>query len=214
MLLDQINLTTRERIDYRIRYLLYGVTAVFIAMISLGNLIQGYQLYRERVDYQRKLAAIQEQTRKLKNGGDGDAKINPKAYQTLMNQGLRGNRLIALDHFPWAEVLNALENALPDEVIIDAFRPTADFGRIHLAGRTESLEKLADFQNRLEEAELFTSVVLENMGIGDGGNEEGNADSSYRTGFKLHCRLRLDRVFPEETHGALWLALKKAAKKK
>ncbi len=214
MLLDQINLTTRERIDYRIRYLLYGATAVFIAMISLVNLTQGYRLYRERVDYQRKFATIQEQTRKLKAAGQAGGRVNPKAYQTLMNQGLRGNRLIALDQFPWARVLNALEKALPDAVIIDSFRPAADFGRIHLAGRTESLEKLVDFQKGLEDADLFTSVILENMGIGDGGDAEGKVDSSYRMGFKLHCRLRLERIFPEETYGALWLALKKAAKKK
>ena len=214
MLLDQINLTTRERIDYRIRYLLYGTTAVFIAILSLVNLAQGYRLYNERVDYQRKIAALEQQARKLNAAGGGRGAINTKAYKTLMNQGLKGNRLIALDLFPWARVLDAFEEALPDAVIIDSFRPTAGFRRIHLAGRSESLEELAAFQKRLEASELFSSVVLENMGIGDSGKDGDPSDSSYRMAFKLHCRLRLERVFPKETYGALWIALKQAAGKK
>ena len=207
MLLDQINLATRERIDYRIRYLLYGATAMFIVAISLTNLVQGYRLYRERVDYQGKLTALQEETRKLEDASSNGSTINTKAYQALMNRGLTGNRLIARDLFPWARVLNALENAMPDAVIIDSFRPADGFGRIHLVGRTESLEELVDFQRRLEETDLLTSVVLENMGIGDGGREEETTDSSYRMAFELHCRLRLEQIFPEETHGALRLAL-------
>ena len=213
MLLDQINLSTRERIDYRIRYLLYGGTAVLIAMLSLVNLTQGYQLHRERVGYQRKLVALQTQARKLEAAGNGRDAFDPKAYQALAKQGLAGNRLIALDLFPWVSVLNALENALPDAVIIDSFQPADGFRRIDIEGRTESLEKLVLFRKRLEEAGLVASVVLENMGIG-GGQESSSIDSSYRTAFKLHCRLRLERVFPEETHGALWQALKPTGRKK
>ena len=214
MLLDQINLSTRERIDYRIRYLLYGATAVRIVVISLINLVQGYRLYRERFDYQGKLTALQEETRKLEDASSNGNTINTKAYQGLMNRGLMGNRLIARDLFPWARVLSALENAMPDGVIIDSFRPADGFGRIHLGGRTESLEELVDFQRRLEEADLLTSVVLENMGIGDGGREEETTDSSYRMAFELHCRLRLEQIFPEETHGALRLALQQADRPK
>jgi Tfp pilus assembly protein PilN len=211
MLLDQINLTTRKRIDYRVRYLLYGATAVFIAVISLANLVQGVQLYRERVDYQRKLTALQEQIRNIEAAGGGDRAIKPKIYQALMDRGLKGNRLIALDRFPWVKVLDALEKAIPDAVIIDSFRPAADFMRINLDGRTESLEKLVDFQKRLEDTDLFTSVILENMGIGKSGQDEGQDSSSYRMAFKLRCRLRLERVLPKEDHGALWLALQQTA---
>lgn len=211
MLLDQINLTTRERIDYRIRYLLYGATVVFIAAISLANLVQGYQLYRDRVDYQRKLTALQEQIRNIEAAGGGNRAIKPKIYEALMDRGLKGNRLIALDRFPWVKVLDALEKAIPDAVIIDSFQPAADFMRINLDGRTESLEKLVDFQKALEDADLFTSVVLENMGIGKGGQDEGQGNSSYRTAFKLRCRLRLERVLPKEDHGALWLVLQQTS---
>ena len=211
MLFDQINLSTRERIDYRIRYFLYGGTAVFVAIITLVNLVQGYQLHRESVAYGRKLTALQGQARKLKAGGD-DGNVNPKVYQALMQKGLKGNRLIALDRFPWAKVLDALEKALPEVVIIDSFRPVDGFTRIHLAGRTDSLEKLVGFQKRLEESELFTAIVLENMGIGEGGRDGKQPESKYRMAFKLHCRLRLDKVFPEEIYGTLWRALKPPSK--
>ncbi len=212
MLLDQINLTTRERIDHRIRYLLYGGMAVFVVVISLVNLVKGYQLHQERTGYTRKLAALQQEAQKLKDGGPGGADIRPKDYQAMMNRGLASNRLIALDLFPWIKVLNALERALPDVVIIDSFQPVDGFSRIHLAGRTDSLEELVDFQKRLEESDLFTAVVLENMGLGDSGAEGSMANERSRMAFKLHCRLQLDQVLPVQTHGALWLTLDKAPK--
>ena len=208
MLFDQINLTTRDRIDYRIRYFLYGGVALFVVVISLANLIQSYRLHNERSAYETKLAALRQQARGLETAGSGN--VSPKAYQALMDKGLKGNRLIALDLFPWVKVLNAIEKALPDVVILDAFQPEDNFTRVLLTGRTESLEALVGFQKRLEASELFTTVVLVNMGLGDSDEQGDNADSRNRTEFNLNCRLRLDQLFPDETHGALRLALTKA----
>ena len=75
MLFDQINLTTRDRIDYRIRYFLYGGMALFVVVISLVNLVQGYRLYTERATYETKLAALCQQARGLETAGLLTAKI-------------------------------------------------------------------------------------------------------------------------------------------
>jgi Tfp pilus assembly protein PilN len=131
-----------------------------------------------------------------------------------MSSGLAINRLIALDLFPWVKVLDALEKALPDAVVIDSFRPDEGFARIHLAGHTDSLEQLVRFQERLEASDLFSAVVLENMGLGDDRNDNNNPNARSRMKFKLHCRLRLDRALPVETHGGLWRALEGASKKR
>jgi hypothetical protein len=210
MIFDQINLTTRERIDHRIRFLLYGGMALLVLFISVVNLVKGYQIYQERAAYQVKLEQLQQQTQKLQTAGTGSGEVSKKKYQSLMNRGLRVNRLIALDLFPWVKVLSALEKSQPDVVIIDSFRPVNGFTRIHLAGRTDSLEKLVRFQERLETNDLFAAVVLDNMGLGEGDAGGSEPNPGGRMEFKLRCRLRLDQLFPEETHGALWLALKKA----
>ncbi len=214
MLFDQINLTTRERIDYRIRYFLYGGMALFVVVISLANLVQGYRLYTERAAYETKLAKLRQQVRVLETAVAGSGDISAKDYQALMNKGLKGNRLIALDVFPWVKVLNAVEKALPDVVILDAFRPDDSFTRFQLTGRTASLEELVGFQKRLEASELFSAVVLVNMGLGDSGEMVDNAAGRNRMEFNLNCRLRLDQVFPDETHGALRLALTKTPEAK
>lgn len=214
MIFDQINLTTRERIDHRIRFLLYGGMALLVLFISVVNFVKGYQIYQERTAYQVKLEQLQQQTQKLQAAGTGSGEVSKKDYQSLMGRGLRINRLIALDLFPWVQVLDALEQSLPDAVIIDSFRPVNGFTRIYLVGRTDSLEKLVRFQEGLEANDLFAAVVLDNMGLGDGAALGTKPTPGGRMEFKLRCRLRLDQVFPEKTHGALWLALKKAPKKK
>jgi Tfp pilus assembly protein PilN len=207
---NQINLTTRKRIDNRIRFLLFGGIIAVVSLATLLNLYTGYQAYSERRAYQDKLEQLQPQIQRLAADESAGAQISPKAHQNLMNQGLRINRLIALDLFPWVQVLNALEKALPDVVVIDRFRPVDGFRRIDLAGHTDSLEQLVRFQENLEASDMFASVVLENMGLG---NEPGSASLSNaerRTDFQLHCRLQLEVVFPEESYGLLYLALKKA----
>lgn len=212
MIFDQINLTTQERIDHRIRFLLYGGMAVLVIIISLVNLTKGYRRYSERTVYQDKLAELHQQIGRRPNDETGRSTIDPKAYQKMMNRGMRINRQIALDLFPWVKILDALEKALPEVVIIDSFRPADGFTRILLSGRTDSLEKLVDFQKGLEDADLFAAVVMENMGIGDSKVDGAKPDDKSRMAFQLHCRLRLDQVLPEEPHGSLWRALKNVPK--
>ena len=206
---DQINLTTRRRIDYRIRYLLYGTSIAVVALAALFNLYTGYQAYSERRAYEEKIEKLQQQAHRLAGDETAQAQISPKAYEDLMHQGLRINHLIALDLFPWAHVLDALEKALPDVVVIDRFQPVDGFTRINLAGHTDSLEELVRFQESLEASEMFTAVVLENMGVGNETGVTPSAESGRRTAFQLNCRLRLEAVFPQEQYGLLRLALKK-----
>ena len=212
MIFDQINLTTQERIDHRIRFLLFGGMALLVIIISLANLIEGYRLYSERTVYQDKLAELEQRIGSIQGDETGRRAIDPKTYQEMMDKGMRINRQIALDLFPWVKILDALEKAIPDVVLIDSFRPVDDFTRILISGRTDSLEQLVDFQKRLEEADLFAAVVMENMGIDDSAVDGANAGDKSRMAFQLQCRLRLDQALPEETYGSLWRALKNVPK--
>ncbi len=207
MYFDQINLTTRKRIDHRIRFLLFGGIIAIVSVAALLNLYTGYQAYRERRAYEEKIEQLQPQIQRLAEAETAGADISPKAYGDLINQSLRINRLIALDLFPWAQVLDALEKALPDDVVIDHFRPVEGFKRIHLAGHTDSPEQLVRFQESLEAADMFASVVLENMGLGNRPGGGSAADAGRRTEFQLQCRLRLGTVFPEARYGLMRLAL-------
>ena len=209
MVFDQINLTTREHIDNRIRLILFGGMAALVIIISVINLVRGYHLHKERATYQDKLKQLQQLALQLQSAEESrGGQVSPKAYQSLMRKGRRVNRLIALDLFPWIKILDALENALPDVVILDSFRPVEGFARIQLTGRTDSLDKLVQFQQQLAASDIFSTVILENMGLGDGPASRSQPKSKSRMAFQLHCRLRLDQVLPKETHGALWRTLK------
>ena len=210
---DQINLTTRKRIDHRIRYLLYSASITVVALAVLLNLYTGYQAYSERRAYEEKIEKLQQQAQRLAGDETAEAPVSPKAYARLMEQGLRINHMIALDLFPWAHVLDALEKALPDVVVIDRFQPVDGFKRLNLAGHTDSLDQLVRFQESLEASEMFASVVLENMGVGNGSGGTPSSKSGRRTDFQLNCRLRLDAVFPEEDYGLLRLTLTKGKRK-
>ena len=118
---DQINLTTRKRIDYRIRYLLFGGIIAVVIVTAMLNLYTGYQAYSERRAYQDKIEQLRPQIQRLAEVETPGGAVSTKAYEELTNRGLMLNQLIALDLFPWAHVLDALEKALPDVVVIDRF---------------------------------------------------------------------------------------------
>ena len=211
---DQINLTTRKRIDHRIRFLLFGAIIAAVSLAAILNLHTGYQAYSEHRAYREKIEQLQPQIQRLAAAETDGANISPKAYAELMNQGLMINRLIALDLFPWVHVLDALDQALPSEVEVDRFRPVDGFTRINIAGHTAIPEQLVRFQESLETSDMFASVVLENMGLGDKPDGASPSNSGRRTEFQLHCRLQLDAVFPEENYGLLRLAFSPTKKRK
>ena len=201
MVFDRINLTTHERIDYRIRLILFGGMAGLVLIVSVANLFKSYQIYKERTAFETKLNQLQQQASRLQATAEGGGQVSDKAYQSLMNRGKRINHLIACDRFPWLIILDAIEKALPNVVIIDSFKPTEDFARIHLVGRTDSLEALVQFQERLEANALFASVVLDNMGLTDEAASPSQSTPGGRKEFKLQCRLQLNQVLPEATNG-------------
>lgn len=214
MELNQINLTTRDHIDLRLVQTIFAAVIGVLLLISLANLYNGFRGRQERVFYQEKIGALQQQ---VKSPGHGDAQPAPpddEAFQALETQSRRINRLIALDIFPWTHILDAIENALPPEVRIDVFRPSADFLQIDLSGQTASLEELVRFQKQLEESPLFQRVVLLDMDLGGAAGKTHPIAAGDTMLFNLACRLRMESLMPPETYGNLWQTMLETGNRK
>ena len=204
MELNQINLTTRDHIDLRLVQSIFATVIGVLLLISVTNLYNGFRGRQERVFYQEKISALQQE---VKTPGKGDGHPAPpdnEAFQALEARSRSINRLIVRDIFPWTRILDALENALPPEVRIDVFRPSADFLQIDLAGQTASLEELVRFQKQLEESPLFQRVVLLDMDLGGAPEESRLKAAGSAMRFNLSCQLRMDAVMPPGTYGDLW----------
>ena len=96
---------------------------------------------------------------------------------------------------------------MPPEVVLDRFLPATDLKTIRISGHTPSVEPLTRFQEALGKSDYFQSVVLENMDFGTGSAKPKGAAGNDAMQFEMICGLNLKAVFPEASHGELWMTL-------
>lgn len=204
---NQINLTTHDHVDRRIIYAVLGGVALLLAAFTLINGIQWISKYSERSRYQSKISELQKQASALSASRADEPPFKPEAALALQKSSRQANYLIALDIFPWIDILDEIENAMPPEVVLDRFLPATDLKTIRISGHTPSVEPLTRFQEALGKSDYFQSVVLENMDFGTGSAKPKGAAGNDAMQFEMICGLNLKAVFPEASYGELWMTL-------
>lgn len=207
---NQINLTTHDHVDRRIIYAVLGSVALLLAIFTLFNVVNGFQAFSERGDYQSKIKDLQQQAKTLTSSDQNGSAFDTKAAEALQKRSRHANYLIALDIFPWVTILDALEKTIPPQVILDRFLPDADLKTIRITGHTPSVEPITRFQDALGKSEMFQSVILENMDFGGGPSATKGGAANGAMHFEMICGLNLKALFPEETYGGLWITLASA----
>ena len=204
---NQINLTTHDHVDRRVIHAVLGGVALLLAAFTLINGIQWISKYSERSRYQTKISELQQQAGALSASRGDEPPFKPEAALALQKSSRHANYLIALDIFPWIAILDELEKAMQPQVILYQFLPAADLKTIRISGHTPSVEPLTRFQDALGKSAFFQSVVLENMDFGSGPTKRKGAAGNGAMQFEMICGLNLKAVFPEESHGELWMTL-------
>jgi len=204
---NQINLTTHDHVDRRIIYAVLGSVALLLAIFTLSNVVYGFHAYNEHSAYVSKIEDLQQQAKTLMPLDPDGAEFSTKAATALQKHSRHANYLIALDIFPWVEILDELEKTIPPQVVLDRFLPEASLQTIRITGYTPSVEPITRFQDALGKSELFHSVVLENMDFGTGSSTQKGGSRKGAMQFEMICGLNLQAIFPEETFGGLWLTL-------
>ena len=204
---NQINLTTHDHVDRRIVYAILGSVAVLLAIFTLYNAVSGVQALRARSDYRAKIKDLQQQAESLAKLDEKGVAFDAEAAAALRKRSQHVNYLIALDVFPWITVMDALERAIPPQVVLDRFIPTQDLKTIRISGRTPSVEPISQFQAALEKTDLLQSVAIENMDLGSESSMTNADGGNGAMQFEIVCGLNLKAVFPEDRYGGLWMTL-------
>jgi Tfp pilus assembly protein PilN len=204
---NQINLTTHDHVDRRIIYAVLGGVALLLAAFTLINGIQWISKYSERSRYQAKISDLQQQASALSAAWDDKPPFKPEAALALQKSSRQANYLIALDIFPWIDILDEVEKTMPPEIVLDRFIPATDLKTIRITGHTPSVEPLMRFQDSLGKSDFFQSVVLENMDFGTGSSIRKGTAGNGAMQFEMICGLNLQAVFPEASHGDLWMTM-------
>jgi Tfp pilus assembly protein PilN len=170
-----LNLATFEYRTRRVAALSLFVTGLAAVVISLYSIRGGIELRDEIREYEKRIAQLESVRAKAAAYGRGKAgkPLGKEAMRTIGQQASLVNQLIVSDVFPWDQLLDGLEKALPEGVLLLSLRPSGDRKQITVTGRSRSTDSLSRFMSGLDESGVIERAALTKLLVerGDGHSE-------------------------------------------
>ena len=173
------------------RLCLLFVTGLAVVVLSLYSIYEGLELRDEIRDYEERIAQLESVRAKAAAHGRGKAEkpLGQEAMRTIKQQALLVNQLIVSDVFPWDRLLDSLESALPEGVLLSSLRPSGDRKKITLTGQARSTESLSRFMGGLEDSGVIERAALSKLHVD---REDGHSGAMA---FEIEGKLRLGLGF-------------------
>jgi Tfp pilus assembly protein PilN len=186
-----LNLATFEYRTRRVAAMLLFVTGLAVVVISLNSIFGGLELRDEIREYEKRIEQLENVRAKAAAHGRGKTEkpLGQEAMRTIKEQASLVNQLIVSDLFPWDRLLDGIEGALPEEVLLSSLRPSGDRKKITLTGRARSTESLSRFMGGLEDSDVVERAALTKLHV-----ERENGHSSAMA-FEIEGKLRLGLGF-------------------
>ena len=156
------NLSTRPFYNERAVQLVLWAAAAVIVALTVYNIVEVRLLSSRHGQLLQSVVDDEKRARTLRADAERARRSVDRAQlETVAAAAREANRLIDERIFSWTELLNRLESTLPDEVRIQAIRPSTDReGRLSVSlivfGRRA--EDIEEFVERLEAAGGFNHV--------------------------------------------------------
>jgi Tfp pilus assembly protein PilN len=181
-----LNLATFEYRTRRVAFLLLLLTGLAAAGITLYSVHRGLDLKNELHAYEKRIEQLEGVRAKAAANGQVKAgkPLGQEAMRTIGEQASLVNQLIVSDVFPWDQLLNGLEKALPDGTILSSLRPSGDRKKITVTGRSRSTESLSRFMGGLDESGVIDRAALTKLHVE---RADGRSEAMV---FEIEARLR------------------------
>ena len=177
------NLSTRPFYNERGVHGLLGVTAFIVIALTIFNLTQIFILTRRQSSFSRDATAAETRAAELRaNAVRTRQSVNAKQLDSISGAAREANAIIGQRLFSWTDLLNQLENTLPDKVRITALRPSVDReGRITVTMivHGESVDDIEQFMAHLEETQAFSDVYPLDDEPAEGGGVRASLEGKY-----------------------------------
>ena len=168
------NLSTRPFYNERAVHGVLGVTALIVVALTIFNLTQIVLLTRRQSSLSSQASAAETRAAELRaHAARTRQAVNAKQLEAISGAAREANTIIGQRLFSWTDLLNRLENTLPDNVRITALRPSvARDGTITVTMTVDaqSVDDIEQFMANLEETTAFSDVYpLDDEPAEDGG---------------------------------------------
>ena len=168
------NLSTRPFYNERALHGVLGVTAFIVVAVTIFNLTQIVLLTRRQSSLSSQANAAETRAAELRaHAVQTRQAVNAKELEAMSGAAREANILIGQRLFSWTDLLNRLENTLPDNVRIMALRPSvARDGtiKVTMTVNAQSVDDIEQFMANLEQTTAFSDVYpLDDEPAEDGG---------------------------------------------
>ncbi len=180
----RINLVTATYLDRRLSFLVVLLSLCVVFAFSAFNFVSYRDRRLEASRYREMIDRIV--------GEDPVSRAHPSFKHTVSKEALEKvrkekrsvNRLILLDRFPWPELLDRLEKAVPPGVRLGSVSHSDDFTNLALTGRAENSKVMGTFIGNLGRGGLIEKKELSELTFNPSGKGGG-------IGFSLTGRLNM-----------------------
>ena len=168
------NLSTRPFYNERALHGVLGVAAFIVLAVTIFNLTQILLLTRRQSSLSSQADAAETRAAELRAHAVRTRQaVNAKELEAMSGAAREANVLIGQRLFSWTDLLNRLENTLPDNVRIMALRPAvARDGtiKVTMTVNAQSVDDIEQFMANLEQTAAFSDVYpLDDEPAEDGG---------------------------------------------
>ena len=174
-----INLATKIYIDrIRLRLILSAATVILFLCLFLN--IRTLTANNAESGRLSKDLSAQEAKFSLANKG-----VPEKEYQALLEKINFANSLIDKKSYNWLDLLDNLEQVVPDGLAITSIEPDQKGQGVNFSGVARKFSNLQTFMEHLEGSSFFTNVYLSSQ------KDQKLKDNSQGITFSLSCHVAM-----------------------
>jgi Tfp pilus assembly protein PilN len=156
------NLSTRPFYNERGVHGLLGILALILIVLTIFNLTQILLLTRRQSSLGAEAAAAETRAAELRaRAARTRQALNTKQLDSISGAAREANEIIGQRLFSWTELLNHIEDTLPENARITSLRP--GIGRdgvttITMTIAAQSVDEVEQFMENLEKTTVFSEV--------------------------------------------------------
>ncbi len=168
------NLSTRPFYNERALHGVLGLAALIVLALTIFNLTQIVLLTGRQSSLSSQAAAASTRATELRaQAARTRQTVNPKELDAISGAAREANTIIGQRLFSWTDLLNRLENTLPENVRITALRPSVERDgsiTVTMTVNAQGVDDIEQFMANLEETTAFSEVYpLDDEPAEDGG---------------------------------------------
>jgi type IV pilus assembly protein PilN len=172
-----INLATKIYINTKLLKLYTAAAISLLAIILILNIRHVAAKSEEMKRLTNEIATLDSKFKIASRG------VSEKEYHALLDRIGFANTVIEKKMYNWVDLLDKLEQVVPDGIAISSIDPDPKSHELKLAGIARNFNNLRTFMEHLEDSRSFTDVYL----MGQGEPKPGDAVQGFI--FNLTCKV-------------------------